>query len=300
MKIQALCIIFLAVFCLALKIQLEKDKVGGRHLPKNLKPIEAGYEASSLKRYAFGFDSFLSSLLWVQVLQKADHSPLKSDEVSWEYAQLEAITTLDPRFAEGYTYGAVFLSVLRRDKLGGKLLLEKWANRYPTHWRPAYMLGMHHYEELGDYTSAAPLILRAGGMRNAPKWLSSLGLRLLSESGSLINAIAAAVEVAKVSKDPVNLLYVNNRIRALNYHIQKKEFADRHLGTKSGGDRQLASLDFSAQTDVPDLVKQTLSERFPFRWDAKEKRAFPLDSELEARIGKTGIFVERTAVKRVK
>lgn len=300
MKIPTLCAISIIGLSLFLKVQLEKDKVGVRHLPQNLKPLEASYEAESLKRYAFGFDSLLSSLLWVQVLQKASHAPVKSDEVSWEYAQIDALTTLDPRFSEGYAYGAIYLSVLRRDKLGGKLLLEKWANRYPTYWRPVHMLGMHHYEELGDYAAAAPYILRAGGMKNAPKWLSSLGLRLLSESGSFLNAITTAIEMSKVSKDPLALDYITQRIRALNFQIQKKEFEEKFNNPNLSKPRALASLDFNSQTDIPDSVREVLKEQFSFRWNTATKKPVALDPELEAKLGKVGIYVEPTAVKRVK
>lgn len=300
MKLQTLCIIISLSLCFFLKYQLERDRVGTRHVPKNLKPLDASYEANSLKRYSFGFDSVLSSLLWVQVLQKSDHTPLKSDEVSWEFAQVDALTTLDPRFDQAYAYGAIFLSVLRRDKLGGKIILEKWANRYPTYWRPVHMLGMHYFEELGDYASAAPLILRASNMRGSPKWLNSLGLRLLSESGSLLNAISTAIEMSRITRDPEALNNLTLRIRALNYNIQKSEFEARMNGIKANQERNLASLSIGDQKDIPESIKVLLQERFDFRWNAKDRRAVSVDSTLENILGRTGAYIDPSAVRRVK
>src|SRR5436190_1836797 len=98
MKSNLIGTLLIVLCAIGVKSYLHLAHTAGKTDRPNLKPIEAGYEGKSLKQYSFGFENLFSALLWVQMLQKAQHTPVKSDEVSWEYAQLEAITTLDPKF----------------------------------------------------------------------------------------------------------------------------------------------------------------------------------------------------------
>ena len=283
----------------------------------NLNPILAGYVGKSLRQYSFGFNNLLSSLLWIQMLQKADHTPVGENEVSWEYAQVDAITSLDPKFERAYSYGAVFISVLRRDKLGGKFILEKWAKMHPTKWRPHYMLGVHLFEELDDYHSAATHILRASSMENAPLWLSSLGIRLLSEEGSLINAINSAVELVKSASNPVTVERLSLRIRSLNYNYRKSEWttALEEYRKKTGkvpasietlrpylanSQRTIASIVEINQEELPEEILKILAEQFEFRLDPSTKSITSLDPSLERSLGKSGIFLVPKAIRKGK
>lgn len=286
-------------------------------VPPNLKPVEAGYEGKSLKRYSFGFDSFLASLLWVEVLQLAEHTPLKGDEVSWEYAQIDAITTLDPKFADAFKFGSIFLSTFRRDKLGGLKLLEKWALRDRTYWRPVYMTGMHYFQEIGDYEAAAPYILRASAMKDAPDWVSSLGVRLLSETGTLMNAISSAIEMSRFSANTTNLYFLKERVRSLVFNIQKKDWSDAVAEFRKRNKREPASLDEVASLNlrksrelsslstfkdesIPELVQSELAEKYAFRYDGKTKSVVSVDPELEKQLGKTGVYVQKADAPRIK
>lgn len=285
-------------------------------LPPNLKPLEASYEGKSLKHYSFGFESMIASFLWIEMLQLAEHTPVQQDEVSWEYAQLDAITTLDPKFESAFRFGSIFLSTLRRDRLGGKYLLEKWAQRDRTYWRPEYILGMHYFQELGDYPNAAPHVIRAASMKNAPYWVSSLGLRLLSDSGSLVSAVSAAIEMAQLTKEETTLQYLAHRIRSLNYNIQKNLWSDavekyrktylreplhlKDVSLSPSSSRQIASLSAFKEEEIPPLIKTALQEKFDFRYDMQQKSVVPQDASLEGILGKTGVYVQKTNTPRTQ
>src|SRR5580698_6902036 len=64
----------------------------------SLKPIDASYQAESMKLYNLGFPNAFADLIWVDLLQRAEITPVPNDQVSWEYTQLDGITTLDPNF----------------------------------------------------------------------------------------------------------------------------------------------------------------------------------------------------------
>jgi hypothetical protein len=209
-------------FCLIAKLYFQQKEWIKIPVNQDLKPVLASYQSNSVEKYALGFNSLIGASIWVQLLQKSDHRPVPDEKVSWEFSQLDTLTTVDPNNNRAYDFGSIFISVLRRDKLGGKLLLEKWTKKRPDFWRPWYLLGSHYSLELHDYALAAPLIIKASKMANAPSWLSSLGIRLLSESGQYFQALKTSLELFPIIRDPEGRTRLSHRIRALNYSIQKK------------------------------------------------------------------------------
>lgn len=304
MKKAALFSIFL-VFALAAKLSLEpRFPDRSTRLPANLEPLQASYESASLKKYAFGFDNLIGGILWVQLLQSARHDPVKSDAVSWEYAQLDGITELDPRLEDAFEFGSVFLSTFRRDKLGGQLLLEKWVKRRPNYWKSRYMLGLHHFLQKGDKATAGPLILQASRMNNAPVWISSLGIRLMSETGAVLQSLKLAVELLPAIQDPMGKERLVLRIRSLNYNLQKKYLGEIYEEFNKNG-RQPASLtelqpklreksqelaSAFADTRLSPEAIGLLREKFDFTWNAKARSAESTEPEIEKLLGQVGAY----------
>src|ERR1019366_1098902 len=77
------------------KNAIERRLVGraAKHPPLPIE--EAAYEGHSLKRFSLGFDNLIADAIWISLLQKASHEPIASGAVSWEYAELAALITLD-------------------------------------------------------------------------------------------------------------------------------------------------------------------------------------------------------------
>jgi hypothetical protein len=273
---------------------------------------QAAYLGHSMKRYSLGMDDFLADLIWVQLLQQATHTPLQNKTVSWEYAQLEAITALDPKFEEAYAFGAAFLSVFRQDKIGAWLLLEKWVKHRPTFWKSHYTLGYHLYAEMGDYASAAPHILTAASLQGAPVWLTALGIRLLSESGALAQALKVCLELYSTVKTPLGQDRIKQRIHAIRFQMEKialqaalKEYRNKHHAEPPGlealrpfvfQDRELASV--VSVDDAPEELRSVLVETFPFLYDPKTRSIQAPLSDKELRLDQTGIFHTHTATEK--
>ncbi|NQW44021.1 MAG: hypothetical protein HQ462_01290 [Deltaproteobacteria bacterium] len=291
--------------CLGAKICLQKTKLISPPMSPDLKPILASYQSTSVEKYAFGFNSLIGASIWVQLLQQSDYRPLKTGTVSWEFAQLNTLTTLDPNNNRAFDFGSIFISVLRRDKIGGKILLEKWTKKRPEFWRTWYLLGSHNFLELNDYATAAPLILKASKMQNAPEWLSSLGIRLLSESGQLYQALKTSVELITQIQEPESRGRLESRIRSLNYNIQKRHWEEAlssylYKNSKLPADlidlkaeialkkRELSSL-FENEKDS-DLVNQILNETFTFKIDTKTRTIASAFPEKTGGLEKTGVY----------
>ncbi|NBX67918.1 MAG: hypothetical protein EBR01_03015 [Proteobacteria bacterium] len=273
----------------------------------DLKPILASYQSSAIERYSFGFNNLIGASIWVKLLQNSDHRPVQEDRLSWEYAQLDALTTLDPNNFRAYDFGSIFISTLRRDKVGGKLLIEKWTKKRPNFWRPWYLLGMHHILELKDYASAPAFILKASKMHGAPEWLSSLGIRLMSESGRLYPALKISLELLPQLRNPEAIERVAFRIRSLNYRIQKnqwQEMLNNYLKSKhtiatklddlkafgNSSNRELSSIVEAEKNNS--LAQFLLSETFIFKIDPNKKEIVSAEPEKTDILEKVGIFTQ--------
>lgn len=289
------------------KVYFQKHNLVTQPANPDLKPLLASYQSESVERYSLGFNSLIGAGIWVQLLQNSDYHPVKDNQVSWEFAQIDTLTTLDPNNIRAYDFGSIFISVLRRDKIGGKLLLEKWTKKQPNFWRPWYLLGSHHFLELHDYATAAPLIFKASKMSGSPEWLSSLGIRLFSESGQLYQALKTSLELLPQLKVGEGRDRIAFRIRSLNYRIQKRywqEALENYLKKNSKPPENLADLndlvaskkrelsslmDYSEDTELKEFV---LSEKFTFKLDSSHKAIVSASPETTNLLENVGIFIE--------
>lgn len=303
---------FLGVCAIGVKIGLEPILIEATPAGPTLYVSQARFQAKAVKDNSLGFDTALSGLLWIRLLQNARHTNLESDKVSWEFVQLDAITSLDPNFEQPYSFGAAFLSVFLRDNRGAEIILEKWAHRYPTYWRARYTLGYHQYFEMGKYKTAADNILKAASLNNAPDWLTALGLRLLSETGSLLQALRVSLNLYEGVPES-GKQRVLARIRSLRFNLMRLSWTQaleafrKHKKTEPADlrdlvpyyrntQRELASF-FKNESFSPKLQK-VFMERFAFRYNPQTKMidAPGTDNDLS----QIGIYVPQTKQKETK
>lgn len=303
--------VFLLVFCLAAsKNSLERmPRFKSLLQGPDLEPTQVAYRADSLKKLSFGFENFIASLLWIQLLQEAKHTPLKENTLSWEFAQTNAINRLDPNFDVAYHYGSLMVSFFRRDKEGGKLLLENWVKFRPTLWRAHHMLGMHYFLELNDSANAAPHIIKASQLPGAPAFISSLGVRLLSQSGATISALQSAIELFTASQNIEARARLAFRIRALRWHLQKESlqnalaaYRKTHLSNPKKIEDLVPHLNTSLQRDISSfgsdsskdqVLQQLLKESFSFKLSPERNSVEALDPAQEKEFKHLGAYLNK-------
>lgn len=305
-------LVLVACFGLLLVLKSCLESVTKRPSPRELtfQPVKAGFQSKFLKRYHLGFSNAIAGLLWVQFLQMHEHVELKEGEVSWEYAMLDSITTLDPRFQRAFHYGAILLSVLRQDKLGAMLIMKRWLRYNPTHWRTHFLYGYHLYFEMGRFKEAAKYVLRAASMKGAPFWLSSLGVRLLSESGSLVQALRVTTDLYVGATNKGTKERLVRRLRSLNFALQKTTWTEaleayrkKHKREPSGTKplypfmrkqaRELSS--FLHSENVHSEVLSILAEKFSFRYDSSRREMISERKRSEYGIDRVGIHWPKNA-----
>jgi tetratricopeptide (TPR) repeat protein len=173
---------------------------------KYLKPPE------SLKYFTFGYNDFLASSLWIQLLQNFDYceggkysesdyvTPEvkgRSDKIDaivaraikppkchkgWVYSMLDVISEIQPHFHLVYDTGAMFLSVVVDDREGARLIFEKGLKYYPKDWQLNYHAGYHYLWEIQEPKRAAELF-KVAGENGAPAWAVALSAALYTKTG---------------------------------------------------------------------------------------------------------------------
>lgn len=279
----------------------------------DLEPLQVSLRGDSLKKLSFGFENLLSSLIWIRLLQEAQHTPLKSNVLSWEFSEVDSITTLDPNFDSAYHFGSMYISFFRRDKEGGKRILEKWVKHRPTFWKAHYMLGMHYFLELEDYASAAPHVIYASQLPGAPDYISSLGIGLLNQSGASLFALHSATELFENSVQLESKKRLARRIRGLRFHLQKQnwekalsQYKTRHRGKlpaafsdlepyfNDAPMREISSL--AAKNNLSADLKILLSEPFPFQLSKDRNSIEPLHPEQAKEFDNIGVYLKKDSL----
>jgi tetratricopeptide (TPR) repeat protein len=270
----------------------------------NVSLESARFYARSIHKFSLGFDNLLADLAWVQLLQGASHEPLDRPGVSWEYAMVHAINTLDPKFTKAYWFGASYVSIFRRDKVGALDILEKWTQVQPLEWNSHYILGFHLFHEMGNSEKAAEELIKAAALPRAPSYLSSLGVRLLSESGARFSALQSAVALYDSVSDEQGRTRLRARIRSLHYSLQKAAWTDSIRKYREKYRREpaaLSELDSVAKTGIdyseilqhgtiPEDLHALLQEKFQFRYDPSTRTVQGILSPQDQEIEQTGIY----------
>ncbi|MBY0371485.1 hypothetical protein K2X33_12410 [bacterium] len=247
----------------------------------------AHFHRRSLQRFSLGFENLVADLLWVHLLQSASHEKLRSGTVSWEYAILDSILGLDPRFHAAYPFGASFVSVFRHDNTGARALLEQWTVAAPLNWKSHYNYGFFLFHDEKEYDLGAAKILQAAALPGGPEWLNSLGVRLLSESGATFTSLQTALSLYSGLTDDEAKYRLRRTIQSLNYRLQKSAWAELQQ-KQSGTARELAQA--AQNLEAPEDLRPLLAQSFTFRWNASKKQAEGVLRPEDAYLENSGIF----------
>jgi tetratricopeptide (TPR) repeat protein len=124
-------------------------------LSPSLQESALNFNEQLVQIFSVGQKRLLSSLLWVHTLMISDTEHYDGESLrSWMFLRFNLITKLDPRFYEAYLYGGLYLSVVKDDTEGAKVLYEKGLKIYPEDFWLRFYNGYNYYYEIGDHAKA--------------------------------------------------------------------------------------------------------------------------------------------------
>ena len=163
--------------------------MGSREFPRlevSKQESESTINADLLTIFDLGIKRIYTDLLWIQTLLDSDLEHYKGmDGNSWMFHRFHTISLLDPWFIENYWYGGQYLSVIKDDDIGAKLLFEKGLESYPNDYHLLYYTGSHYLIELGDHQKALKYYLKIYDHPKTPHHIRALVTRLQAELGYL-------------------------------------------------------------------------------------------------------------------
>lgn len=143
-----------------------------------------------LDRMALSYDAVMADVYWIRALQHYGGTRLsKKTDKRYDllYPLLDITTSLDPKFAIAYRFGAIFLAEGYPDGPGRPdqaiELLKKGMRAQPEKWQYQHDAGFIYYWWLQDFRSAAEWFDRASRVPGSPEWLRPLTATTLALGG---------------------------------------------------------------------------------------------------------------------
>lgn len=145
--------------------------------------------APLLQKLALSYDAVLADVYWIRAIQHfgSDRRAGGGSGFIHLYPLLDIATSLDPRFAIAYRFGALFLAEPFPGGAGRPdqaiSLLRKGLRADPNKWQYLQDIGFVYYWQLRDFSAAAEHFERAGARPGAPWWLRPLAATTLAKGG---------------------------------------------------------------------------------------------------------------------
>jgi tetratricopeptide (TPR) repeat protein len=244
---QALAAI-VVLMSVAVLIQVRRDQGWQAYEPAT--PVMWLKAGPAMERATLGYDALVADLYWMRAVVYFGRQRLsEAEDKNYDllYPLLDLVTSLDPKFAVAYRFGASFLTERPpggpdRPDLAIRLL-ERALEENPTRWEYPHDLAFVHYFSYQDYITASQWFRRASEVPNAPNWLP---------------AVAAATVTRGGDRDASRLIW-----RELYKSAEAEAIRENALV-------HLAQLDAFDQVDkLTQLVRRykVSAQRFPASWD---------------------------------
>ncbi len=195
------------------------------HLPADFGDSDLTMNGSRLKGFVFGAEGLIADWYFVRSLQYIGDKmmSLKSENLNIDdlsdlnprllYPMLENATNLDPHFIAAYSYGAVVLPAIDKEK--AIEFANKGITNNPAEWRLYHYLG-YIYWRLGQYDKAAEIYDRGAAIQGSPSFMKLMATSMKTTGGSRETARAIYQEMLDGSDDESIRITAARRLKELD------------------------------------------------------------------------------------
>jgi tetratricopeptide (TPR) repeat protein len=192
-----------------------------------------------LRLLSFGNKRLIADTLWIQTLLESDLEFYKGDPFNnWMYLRFSSIAELDPKFYENYLWGGQYLSIIKDDLEGAADIMNRGLAKFPDDYRLNFNQGFNYYFEMENIEKAIPYLERVENHPSAPRFITSLLIKLKHESGADPLLTIAIIKEAydktedqtlknKLAKD-LYALKAEIDLNCLNQHKPNCDLKDAH------------------------------------------------------------------------
>ena len=253
-------------------------------------PLPDGYEdsdlsmnGSRLKGYGLGMEGLMADWYWMRALQYIGGKIVnsKTEFINIDdlhdlnprllYPMLENATELDPHFIGAYSFGAIILPAIDRDKAIN--LTEKGIANNPNEWRLYQQLG-YIYWRLGNYDKAAEIYERGSEIAGAQPFMKMMAASMKTEGGSRDTARKIFQQMLDGSDDPMVRLTAERKLMQFD-SLDERDAIDKALKDFKESNGRCAN---SLAEILPMLHSVRLPQGHEFHVDAANRLIDPSDA----------------------
>ena len=211
--------------------------------------------AQYLKPISFGFENFLSDVLWFHTLNYFGRQISNRENLQWFAHMCTLVSDLDPKALHVYEFCGTLLSWVAKEPEASNAVLTKGIEAFPEYWRLRYLKAFNAWYFLNDQQNAAMLLREAATLPDAPGFLASLASRLLATSHDPRTAVQFLSEVLRNTSNP----------SARDAILDKLKHAQISLDLENLGalKRQFESTQGRALSTIQELVAVGLLKEVP-------------------------------------
>jgi tetratricopeptide (TPR) repeat protein len=238
---------------------------------------------SRLKGFALGMEGLLEDWYWVRALQYIGDKMVASKDANIDvedltslnprllYPLLQNATDLDPHFIGAYSYGAIVLPAI--DKQKAIEFATKGVNNNPTEWRLYQYLGFIYWK-VGDYEKAADTYKKGAEIQGSSSFMKLMAASMKTEGGSRETARSIYTQMLSESDDQAVQITADRRLKQLDWY-DERDAINQALSTFSERNGRCAN---SFGEIAPMLMQVKLPEGRQFRIDAGKRLVDPTDA----------------------
>lgn len=184
-----------------------------------------------LKFIDLNFNTLVSDYYWILFVQETSSFRLARMRYPYMYKISFIIVSLNPNFNYAYQAGGTLLGMSGKPKKAIKLL-KMGMSHLKGNWNIPFLIAFNYFYSLNNFKKAAYYLEYAIKMKNSPKYLEFLYMKLLNKSGSLKKASDFLIEMYKNNKNPYIRQTIKRRIKAIRKEIllqkEHKEYKIPH------------------------------------------------------------------------
>ena len=141
--------------------------------------------AQIVDTFSLGYKRMITSFIWISTILESDHEHYQAkDSNSWMFLRFNLISRLDPKFYENYAFGGQYLSIIKDDDIGAKIIFDKGLSFYPDDYQLLLMTSFHYYFELKDFQNAIKLYKKLITYPQVPKHIVSFYAKIISKENT--------------------------------------------------------------------------------------------------------------------
>lgn len=171
-----------------------------------------------IKFIDLNFNTLFSDYFWVLFVQEASSFRFAKMHYPYMYKISVITVSLNPRFNYAYQAGGTLLGLSGKPKRAIKLL-KMGMKHLKGNWNIPFLIAFNYFYSLNNFKKAAYYLKYATYMKNSPKYLEFLYMKLLNKSGNLKGALSFLEEMYKNNDNPYIRQILKYRINAVKKEI---------------------------------------------------------------------------------